>query len=88
MSLYFKFPRPGTDDFFANRAGYLKLLVPPSDHPTEKNCYAVINIDQLELFLDHFGDLGEIILEDEMPDIGVNKFSQKDQPFRIIVPRD
>ena len=88
MSLYFKFPRPGSDEFLANRAGYLKLLVPPTDHPTEKNCYAVINTDQLDVFFEHFGDLGEIILEDEMPDLDTNRVKQKDQPFKVIIPRD
>jgi hypothetical protein len=86
MSMYFRFPRPSSDEFLQH-SGYLRLLVPPSGHPTEKHCYAVIDLDQLELFMEHFGELGEIILEHEMP--GKGTFSmQKDLPFRVITPRD
>ncbi len=81
--MYFKFPRPGSDDFLKALKGYHKLLVPPRDHPTEKNCYAIVDIEKLEVFFHQFGDLGEIILEDEMPDIT----RSQPTPFCIVTPK-
>lgn len=88
MSLYFRFPRPDGADFFAAKSGYVKLLVPPVGHPTEKNCYAIIDTDHLETFLEDFGDLGEIILEHEMPDIARDSKCGQHPVFRIVIPRD